>query len=595
MTEMLYEYLIDAPANGRVRTATITVVDESGSIIHTDKADMTSETARQRLVNRLAEKLGKDRNVVQESIEKVWFESLNKHKAQQAERDAARESASDQITVEILDSSPVIIRRPLCLVGSRAYAAAWLYVQTTKTKEVNRETGEVTTFDPPQVHREPQFIIVRDDGQVFSDELAGTKCLSELGMEVRLSHEPLAARTWSGAGVKRFLAGERPLPATLFSQVKGVAGRFMDFNRSLATQEQMCELIACYVIATYLLDAFNVAGYLWPNGDKGAGKTNLLIVVTEMAYLGTLVLGGGSYASLRDLADYGATLAFDDAEGIMDTRKADPDKRALLLAGNRRGATVTVKELVGEEWKTRHIDTYCFRLFSAIRLPDEVLASRTITTPLLRSVDRDKANADPMDHSLWPFDRRRLVDDLWALGLTGLREVQEHEAAAVSAAKLAGRDLQPWRAILAVAHWLQDRHGVTGLFDRMSKLSVDYQQERGEMEENDPVRIAIKGLYKLLGSAEDVILAPKSLAIAMHEIAVDDGLAEPEVDKKFISAQRVGWLLKRLRVRKAERTEKTKQWQITRAELDALARAYGMAPAAPPDEGSMPDDDHVSF
>jgi len=47
---------------------------------------------------------------------------------------------------------------------------------------------------------------------------------------------------------------------------------------------------------------------------------------------------GGSFASLRDLADYGATLAFDDAELLAESGKGDPDKRALLLAGNRRGA-----------------------------------------------------------------------------------------------------------------------------------------------------------------------------------------------------------------------------------------------------------------
>ena len=57
----------------------------------------------------------------------------------------------------------------------------------------------------------------------------------------------------------------------------------------------------------------------------------------EMAYLGQTILSGGSYATLRDLADYGACLAFDDCEDIMDTKRSDPDKRALLLAGNRRG------------------------------------------------------------------------------------------------------------------------------------------------------------------------------------------------------------------------------------------------------------------
>jgi hypothetical protein len=47
---------------------------------------------------------------------------------------------------------------------------------------------------------------------------------------------------------------------------------------------------------------------------------------------------------LRDMADYGATLAFDDAEHLSDPARTDPDKRALLLrhpdgsAGGARAA-----------------------------------------------------------------------------------------------------------------------------------------------------------------------------------------------------------------------------------------------------------------
>jgi hypothetical protein len=94
------------------------------------------------------------------------------------------------------------------------------------------------------------------------------------------------------------------------------------------------------------------------------------------------MLAGGSYATLRDLADYGATLAFDDAEHVMDLHRGDPDKRALLLAGNRRGNYITVKEPVnGRAWRTRQVTSFCPRLFSAIRLPDAVLASRTIIVP----------------------------------------------------------------------------------------------------------------------------------------------------------------------------------------------------------------------
>ncbi|MSP12925.1 MAG: hypothetical protein EXR62_08205 [Chloroflexi bacterium] len=120
-----------------------------------------------------------------------------------------------------------------------------------------------------------------------------------------------------------------------------------------------------------------------------------------LGYLGQLILAGGSYASLRDMADYGAVLCFDDAENPSDPRQTDPDKRALLLAGNRRGSTVPVKELGPDNrWHIRYVSTFCPRSFSAIRLPDPVLSSRTIVAPLIRTNNREKANADPMDEAL---------------------------------------------------------------------------------------------------------------------------------------------------------------------------------------------------
>ena len=113
-------------------------------------------------------------------------------------------------------------------------------------------------------------------------------------------------------------------------------------------------------------------------------------------------------AVLRDLADYGATLCFDEAERL-DSKNADPEKLALLLSGNRRGSTMAVKELNGEKrWVTRHVSTYCPRLFSAIRLPGETLESRSIIVPLVRSADPVKGehrSAEPEALAVTP-DRR---------------------------------------------------------------------------------------------------------------------------------------------------------------------------------------------
>jgi hypothetical protein len=210
--------------------------------------------------------------------------------------------------------------------------------------------------------------------------------IEKLGIEVCLNESPQEDRLWSTPGVKSYRQGERPTAPQVFSRIVAVVDRFIDFDHSLASQQTMAELVACYILATWFLDAFTVIGFLWPNGERGSGKTQLITIVAELPYLGQVILAGASYASLRDLADYGATLGFDDAENLTDPKRTDPDKRALLLAGNRRGNIVSVKEPGPDRtWRTRYVNTFCPRISSAIELPVPVLASRTIIIPLIKT------------------------------------------------------------------------------------------------------------------------------------------------------------------------------------------------------------------
>src|SRR5262249_55938193 len=214
------------------------------------------------------------------------------------------------------------------------------------------------------------------------------------------------------------------------------------------------------------------------------------------------------------------------AENVMDIRKVDPDKRALLLAGNRRGAFVPVKEQIAPTvWVTRYVDAFCPRCFSAIRLPDQVLGSRSTILPLVKSGDPSRAKDNPQDHATWPCDRRRLVDDLWALGLANLPTLRKYDARAAGCAELVGRDLDRWRMILAVALWLEERHGLQGLFQRMTNVAEVCQQERAQTDGADAkVRVLILALQRFLAGRGSVEFETSQLADVMNEVAQAEGL-----------------------------------------------------------------------
>ena len=473
-------------------------------------------------------------------------------------------------TIELLEEAPSTMSRPLALIDGKAYAATWIWIKETIHEKAN-DDGTVTKFDPPLERHFQEIVIIREDGELFSDYAPEAHPISDLGLIVHLPEIPNSSRLWSLKGVKLYVAGKRTEPLDVLKRIADVVNHFMDFASSLAPQREMCMLVALRIMATWFMEAFHVAGYVRSSGDSGSGKTQLLELIAEMGYLGQVVLSGGSFASLRDLADYGATICFDDAEKIMDPKKGDPDKQALLLAGTRRGATIPLKEKSpdGERWVTRYVSAYCTRAFSAIRLPDPVMGSRSISIPLIRSTDKAKMSREPNDADLWPHNRNQLIDDLWTVGLSCMAEVAPYERKAAEKATLLGRSLQPWQNILAVALWLEEKHEAAGLFKSMDDISVAYQQERADLETDDKTRVLLRamGLIVAETSADPVTFTARELADKTNNLAIDLGLMERGAERSYVSPVSVGVKLKTLRFDKGEKKPergKAQVWQITR-------------------------------
>lgn len=485
--------------------------------------------------------------------------------------------------VEFLAKAPEVMFRPMALIDGRAYAATTVPARITETETVGRG-GEIVRLPEPQQRNGRLLLIVRDDGRRYTEDGSGADAkIADLGFEVNFPQAVHESRTWRYAAVQAYCAARRPSPIKLFRKLGEVVNRFIDFDLSLADQPTMCELISAWVMSTYFLPAFTVIGYLWANGDRGVGKSHLADLVCEVSYLGQ-----GSSASLtvpvmRDLAGQGATVLVDEAERLADPHLADPDKRSLILAGNRRNSEVVIKEPAGERgWVTRWISTYCPRVFSAISLPDHVLASRCIIVPLVRTPERYRANADPLDHGLWPYEPRDLIDELWAVSLRHLPQMPAYESRVNELASLAGRDLEPWRPALAVALWLQDLASPgsreSDLFGRLERLSVAYQAERESLEPADTTRIALRALERLFdAAAPDVPVLKASATEVSKAMAALIQQDDCEITLGEVSPVRVGTLLGRLRFpRERQAGTGGRRWVVTRERLDRALLAYGL-------------------
>src|SRR5262249_23014168 len=90
-------------------------------------------------------------------------------------------------SVELLDTAPVVMYRPLALIDGHAYAATWVHVKRTRTEKLNKD-GSVLKLNPPEVTTRLQCFVTDSAGVIYGD--GGDKPMSELDIDVHLPEIP---------------------------------------------------------------------------------------------------------------------------------------------------------------------------------------------------------------------------------------------------------------------------------------------------------------------------------------------------------------------------------------------------------------------
>lgn len=294
-------------------------------------------------------------------------------------------------------------------------------------------------------------------------------------------------------------------------------------------------------------------------------------------------------------------------------KRADPSKRELFLAGNRRGALIPLKEPTAHgHWETRWVNAYCPRGFTAIRTPHDALQTRVLIIPLRRTADAKRGNADPADDATWPESPRGLQDDLWATALMLLAEAVTVWAELGSEADTVGREFELWRALMTTARLLE-KHGVAGLETRMRTVMRAYQQEKAGLLGEDRIVRVVRALITLMPDTMDtsdvsdtmtseVEVSATQIAETIKANDADEAETDVEAEQRlqehWATPSRIGRILSRLRIQRGRESDKkrSRKWVTTVEELTALARAYGVPhnaadtpdSTAPPSPVSVP-------
>lgn len=171
----------------------------------------------------------------------------------------------------------------------------------------------------------------------------------------------------------------------LLQEIQEYLYRYIDLS------DEFFRIASCYILLTWVYDAFNELPYLRLRGDYGSGKTRALIVIGSVCYKGFFASGASTVSPIFHILDtFRGTLIFDEADFRFSDTTAELVK--IFNNGNVRGFPVLRTAIT----QKREFDPRAFMVYGpkivAMRnsFADQALESRFITEEMgQRSLRKD--------------------------------------------------------------------------------------------------------------------------------------------------------------------------------------------------------------
>jgi Protein of unknown function (DUF3631) len=254
-------------------------------------------------------------------------------------------------------------------------------------------------------------------------------------------------------------SGQQRIPRGLVTAVDGVpsvadlldrVGEVIERFVVLPDQDARTAL-ALFILHTWAFEAAHATPYLViVSAEKQSGKTRLLEVMCRLVRGPWHTASASEAALFRKIQLATPTLLLDEIDTVFGCRSERAEAlRAVLNAGNRRGASVTRVVGHGPEMTVMEFSVFCPKMLAGIdtgRLPETIRDRSVVLRMKRRRTDEEIKRLRPR---LLDLETQPLRDQLvtWAAGaIEDLRE-----ALPELPKELSDREADAWEPLLAIA------------------------------------------------------------------------------------------------------------------------------------------------
>lgn len=147
---------------------------------------------------------------------------------------------------------------------------------------------------------------------------------------------------------------------------------------------ELYDIIALWIMHTYVYCLFRYVPYIWLNAEAGSGKSTVLDVIVEYAFNSRTNVGSTPASTFRLIDQHGSVLAIDEFEGMTGEDKSLI--LTILKVGFKAGATVT-RCSSDNNFEPIEYCAFSPKVFAGIDNIDNVLLSRCIKINMKRATN----------------------------------------------------------------------------------------------------------------------------------------------------------------------------------------------------------------
>lgn len=371
---------------------------------------------------------------------------------------------------------------------------------------------------------------------------------------------------WSLKSTKSYLDNiyQKPDTALLFKDIRQAYTEYVEY-----TDEIYFDIMALYVMYTYVFRIFESTGYIHFNGTAASGKSRNLNLIHALAFNSVYAASMSAPSLFRTLAGFPGTTLLDETEGFDGER--GEELRRILNSGYKEGARVYRTEKVGETFQPVQYDVFGPKVLASISPLEAVIASRCLVVsmrPAIRQLP-EFSTTDPR----WTALRDRLY--LWALdNATGIRTTMDTwvgQKKAELAPKLISRQWEITAQYIILGEYVGGQELVERL---VSWFNVHFAEAQKNADATDRLKLTLQCLPRVLATVQE---HPDHMYMQKEIYGVQTGYME-EDQVEYFKTRHIGKNLETLGFKTRKREKGGVQIQLIEDEVRAQFNQRRVAP-----------------